>query len=332
MHDPAAITLLRPFEMGALDWPQGRILFLNARPVPTGVDGFENPARVLAVQPERGLFLGLEKAGFAVHPALPEGETGLDAAFILAARQRAENEAMLAEASARVAPGGRIVMAGDKASGVEAVLKALAKGGAEPAKLSKNHCIVFWADAPLPLLARPQPVAATAAQTPVGGFSVGAVDEGSRFLVEHLPDGMKGAIADLGAGWGHLSMELAARAAPASLALIESHHAALEAAKANMAAVAVPATFHWLDATAEKLPALKDWVVMNPPFHDALGRHAPHLGQAFIKAAHAMLKPGGRLLMVANRQLPYEKTLEAAFKTVEKRADNGRFKVLLARR
>lgn len=328
MNDPAALTLARPFETGALDWPQGRILFLNARP-----SGIDNPARVLAIQPERGLFLALERAGFAVAPALPEAETGFAASFILAARQRAENEAMLAEASARTMPGGLIVMSGDKTSGVEAMAKMLAKGGRPLERVSKSHCITFWAEAPLALPEAIQSaIADVRPQTPLGGFSVGAVDEGSRFLIDNLPQGVKGDIADLGAGWGWLTMELARLAKPATLTLVESHHAALDAARANLASCAVPCSFHWLDATAEKLPRLKDWVVMNPPFHDPLGNHAPQLGQAMIRAAHGMLKPGGRLLMVANRQLPYEKTLEGAFKTAEKTAENGRFKVFVARR
>lgn len=54
---------------------------------------------------------------------------------------------------------------------------------------------------------------------------------------------------------------------------------------------------------------------MNPPFHE--GRVTDvSLGQSFIAAAASRLKPGGRLLMVANRQLPYELTLKGLFKTV----------------
>jgi 16S rRNA (guanine1207-N2)-methyltransferase len=84
--------------------------------------------------------------------------------------------------------------------------------------------------------------------------------------------------------------------------------------------------------TAEKLPGLHDWVMMNPPFHDALGNHAPELGQAFIKAAFKALKPNGQLLMVANKQLPYEKTFGTGFRGFQTLAENGRFKVILARK
>ena len=44
---------------------------------------------------------------------------------------------------------------------------------------------------------------------------------------------------------------------------------------------------------------------MNPPFHTR-PRADPALGQAMIRKAAAALRRGGRLFMVANRQLPYE--------------------------
>ncbi|NJR13372.1 MAG: methyltransferase [Phyllobacteriaceae bacterium] len=120
--------------------------------------------------------------------------------------------------------------------------------------------------------------------------------------------------------------------APQTLTLIESNAHALAAAKHNLEGAPIPVRFQWLDVTAEKIPGIYDWVVLNPPFHDALGHHAPHLGQAFIMAAAKVLKPGGKLLMVANRQLPYEATLATAFKSVEKLADADGFKVIQARK
>ena len=54
------------------------------------------------------------------------------------------------------------------------------------------------------------------------------------------------------------------------------------------------------------------------------------MGQRMIRTASAALKPGGRLLMVANRQLPYEKTLAEAFSSYSEVARDGMFKVLVA--
>jgi 16S rRNA (guanine1207-N2)-methyltransferase len=114
---------------------------------------------------------------------------------------------------------------------------------------------------------------------------------------------------------------------------IEADHDSLQAARTNLEGLAGETRmgFHWLDLTKEALPAQYDWIVMNPPFHE--GRAAsPALGAAFIAAAASALKPGGTLLMVANRNLPYEAPLAQHFKSVNILEDNGAFKVIEARR
>jgi 16S rRNA (guanine1207-N2)-methyltransferase len=363
MTDAAALTLVRPFETGALDWPgveadhetAGRVLFLNARPA-AFPDQLKPATR--AIQPERGLFLDLQAHGFAPVPLARAAEVAADGpfacAFILAARQRAENEAMIAMAASCVAPGGRVVMAGGVSSGVEAIEKAMKAAGNDVAAQSKHHARVFWLSAPVILPARwtmdSRAIAARAPDDgpgtpesagPLGGFSSRGVDDGSAFLINHLPEEIAGSVADLGAGWGWLSAEILRRRRKVkSVTLIESRHESLEASKALIAPLAgegVKAVFHWLDVTREPMPRAPgniafDWVVTNPPFHDALGSHAPDLGRAFIRKAAAMLRAGGRLAMVANRQLPYEAELATHFKTVETIAENGRYKVFAARK
>ena len=70
---------------------------------------------------------------------------------------------------------------------------------------------------------------------------------------------------------------------------------------------------------------------MNPPFHR--GRAAePGIGQRLIGVAAKALRRGGRLFMVANRQLPYEETLEAEFAQWREITRDGGFKVLAATR
>jgi 16S rRNA (guanine1207-N2)-methyltransferase len=74
-----------------------------------------------------------------------------------------------------------------------------------------------------------------------------------------------------------------------------------------------------------------DLIVMNPPFHQ--GRAAePAIGQGMIRAASAALKPGGRLMMVANRGMPYEPVLATSFAATGETCRDDRFKVLWAKR
>ena len=87
--------------------------------------------------------------------------------------------------------------------------------------------------------------------------------------------------------------------------------------------------FHWCDLTLEGPKRAHDWIVMNPPFH--AGRAAePALGIAFIAAAADALNPGGRLLMVANRNLPYEQTLASRFRTFAVLEETGGYKIIKA--
>ena len=51
-----------------------------------------------------------------------------------------------------------------------------------------------------------------------------------------------------------------------------------------------------------------------------------------IGQAVRALKPGGQLLLVANRGLPYDQTLKTAFKEVQEVRNEGGFRVIAARR
>jgi 16S rRNA (guanine1207-N2)-methyltransferase len=89
------------------------------------------------------------------------------------------------------------------------------------------------------------------------------------------------------------------------------------------------ARFHWADATTFAPDAPFDTVVTNPPFHVARAAN-PGLGRAFIETARRMLTPRGDLWLVANRHLPYEAALRAAFRDVAETGDDPAFKVFHA--
>jgi 16S rRNA (guanine1207-N2)-methyltransferase len=74
-----------------------------------------------------------------------------------------------------------------------------------------------------------------------------------------------------------------------------------------------------------------DVVVSNPPFHQGKATDLM-VPQQFIADAHAHLHVGGRLYLVANRTLPYEKVIADRFGDVRTIHDGRRFKVLGATR
>lgn len=334
----AAATLFHPFASGLLPVPdaQARILLIGAEPDLALPDGFE--AELFLVQGFRPFFLPLAKAGWQVAPQA-SGED-YDAALVLLSRHRGESEARLAEALARVEPGGLVVLAGAKTDGVDALRRRIAGICDVEGYAAKHHGTAFWLrrpidPAPLPpsFLDAHAPAMADYFAAP-GMFSHAGIDPGSALLAAHLPADLAGTVADFGAGWGYLAVEAAKRCPRlASVDLYEADHASLEAAKRNVAVHALgrPAEFFWHDLLAEPVERRYDAVVMNPPFHQ--GRAAdPRVGQGMIGAAARALKKGGRLFLVANRGLPYEAVLGAAFASVEELAREGGFKVLKARR
>ncbi|RWB59842.1 class I SAM-dependent methyltransferase [Mesorhizobium sp.] len=328
-------TLFYPFEAEALPLPRkgARVLFLGAEPGFRLPDGFD--AALHFVQGFRPHFRALQAAGCTVTPRA-EGSS-FDAALVLAGRHRGQNELRIAEALERVAPGGLIVVAGGKDDGIDSLRKRINILVALEGHLPKHHGVAFWfrqagkEAAEALRAANPDLIVEERFRTAPGMFSFDRVDAGSKLLAERLPDGLTGNLADFCAGWGYLAAEVAERSPGLSgLDLYEADFEALEAARLNVRNAVEP-RFFWADLLTETVERRYDAIVMNPPFHS--GRAAePGIGAGMIHAASRALKSGGRLLMVANRQLPYEQVLAAAFSSHAEIARDGMFKVFSARR
>lgn len=332
-------TLFYPFEADAVPLPRkGTLaLFLGAEPGFRLPAGFE--AELFPVQGFRPDFRLLQASG---HTVTPEAEgVGYDLAFVLAGRHRGLNELRIADAVERTGEGGLIVVAGGKEDGIASLRKRVGELVAIDGHLPKYHGIAFWfrrpageAIATVLRAANPSLMVEDRYETAPGMFSYDRVDAGSRFLAEHLPIDIKGRVADFCAGWGFLSAALAERCSNlAGIDLYEADYPSVQAAGRTLARLApgLPVRLFWHDLAGEPPSERYDAIVMNPPFHR--GRAAePELGAAIIRAAAKALKPGGRLFMVANRQLPYEPVLAGAFSSHAEVARNDAFKVLLARR
>ncbi|GAB1364766.1 hypothetical protein MASR1M32_40020 [Rhodobacter sp.] len=144
-----------------------------------------------------------------------------------------------------------------------------------------------------------------------------------------LPEKLGPKVVDLGAGWGYLSRAILAREGVKKLDLVEAERDALDCARVNIDDPR--ARFHWADALRFRPENLAETVVMNPPFHT--GRDAdPALGVAFIAAARGMMAPDGVLWLVANRHLPYDAALSAAFLDVQEVEADSAFRVIRAAR
>ena len=159
-----------------------------------------------------------------------------------------------------------------------------------------------------------------------GIFSWNRVDPGTALLLKVLPQ-LAGRGADLGCGVGVLGHGVLASEKVTRLDLFDIDRRAVEAARRNLADAR--ATVHWVDVVQGIGVTALDFVVMNPPFHNA-GAEDRSLGQVFIRRAAEALRRGGRLWLTANRHLPYEAVLKPLFTHVTLVAEADGYKVIEA--
>ncbi len=327
-------TLLLPFEQELIAPPSSRWLALNLQVLPssnvdwkTCLDGEQNL---------RSVHLDLEQHGYRAQPAF-DIQTGYEGGLVLLGRSRALNELNLTRAWNALRPKGTLVVAGDKKGGVAALRKWVAKQASIEGSLSKHHAITFWAKREGEEWSVPATVKTVDGyDIPLGGFSTNGPDTGSRLLANHFDNRIRGRVADFGAGWGYLTMQLMEKSTHiAHVDLYEVDWNSVDAIDPNVSKITaaqpktVPFKTHWCDLTREAPSGPYDWIIMNPPFHTSRAAD-PGLGQKFITAAASALPSGGRLLMVANRTLPYEAELQRQFRRTQMLEDRGGFKVLEA--
>ncbi len=316
--------LLLAAQSGELPLPEGTLTWLNAPG--DGVCGID-PPQLSATQSFFPDHARLHARGIAVSPAATERTQN---ALITPDRSKPATFDLIAQAVALTAPGGMIAIDGDKTGGIDSLAKQLKTTFDDVQSYSKAHGKLLWFTRPEipPDLSEWQEVTYQYPNgwiTRAGVFSADGPDAGSKVLAEALP-ALKGTVADLGAGWGYLAGEILKSDAVTALTGIEADYHATECAKHN---VQDPrASFIWGDVGHATQSGF-DAIVTNPPFHISR-KPDPALGARFIEKAADMLKPKGQLWMVANRNLPYEATLEARFRKVSIVAQTGGFKVIHA--
>lgn len=286
-------------------------------------------AAVIVVTGFKPDFDHFTKAGYAVLAHASDAQPA-DLAVVCLPRAKDAAKGMLAQAAAKLAPKGRVMLDGQKTDGIGAVLKDLSDLGADLGEvISKAHgkLAVFAPPARLAeWAAAPQQIEGGFI-TRAGVFSADGPDRASQLLADVLPAKLPARMADFGAGWGYLSRAILARDGVKSLDLIEADAVALDCARQNISDAR--AQFHWADVAAIRPAQPWDGVVMNPPFHTSRSAN-PALGLAFITAAHARLAGHGQLWVVANRQLPYPAALRGLFREVEEYGRDPTFRLIRA--
>jgi len=337
-------TLFLPLSEGHLAWPASGALFLRARAgVPLQAGSWPGLVCHQTFAPDAA---ALERLRLRMlTDELDTATQKFPLVLILPPRQRDEARALLARALRLTERGGRIVACMSNDEGARSGEADLERIVGPLTTLTKNKCRVFWS-APLDQphddalveewlrLDAVRPIADGRFVSRPGVFAWDRIDVASQLLAEHLPSDLAGRAADLGAGFGYLSVELLQRCARiAALDLYEAERRALDLARRNLAALESRAAIRycWHDVTAG-LTDRYDVIVCNPPFHTHARADRPDIGRRFIATAAQSLLPGGRLWLVANRHLPYEQALGAGFERVRIVTQQHGFKIVEAMR
>jgi 16S rRNA (guanine1207-N2)-methyltransferase len=308
-------------------------LFLGAEPHPD----LKSREDLTGWQPSKALADQWGKAGFRSTDDF--GDQRWPLVLLLPGKSRDEILAGFSMARDLLAPGGTIVCAMPNTTGASRFEKEFAKAVGSVTSIQKNKCRAFssaedgsWNEelfAEWRTLRELRPVGESNYLARAGVFSSDRIDPGSQLLIDHLPVDLKGRAADLGAGWGFLSKEAMQRCRNLTrIDLFENDSRALDCARLNLEGLDREVGFHWHDVTAG-LPGKYDIILTNPPFHS--GRTTDiELGRTFIRTATASLNHGGKLFLVANRQLPYEEVLDSTGLRWSRLIENQTYKVILA--
>lgn len=247
-------------------------------------------------------------------------------AALFGGKQKEENRQLLAHARAQVGPQGSVYMVVANDYGAKSFQKEVEGLQAHHSGRKSRLFILSGDDNTTPLYTLGPNK--TGLQSCPGLFSWEKADQGSKVLAEALKElQLSGPVADLGAGWGYLSLGLDPKL---TLHLMEADLRGIEACKENLKDR--NAHFHWCDLSSpegipHQLQGNMSTVITNPPFHTNR-KSDPVLGGAFVATASKLLRRRGSLYLVGNVHLPYQRIMKSFFDEVTVLLSKDGFNVL----
>lgn len=333
-----------------IDRLQGAHLLLLGAP--------KDPKMVPLFRSHRGVVLSFDYSAHLLHARLAR-DTGAELTPVFAAtcapldppydlvvaylqKGTDANDLLLATAASVVAPGGRVFLVGENSAGIKPYGARLEERvGPLESSDAARHCVLYEARS---TQARPEvrlddwekhfnvPVADDGIDVVSlpGVFSHGRLDEGTAFLLPHLPSNIQGAALDFGCGSGVIGAAIARRNPGCAVSLVDSNAFALRSTERTFGANGLTARdirpVDGIDGVGDQT---FDLIVSNPPFHQGIGTDYTVVSR-FLQSCEQHLNDEGVLLMVANRFLPYERMLPKVLR-MSLVTEGAKFKVLRGR-
>jgi 23S rRNA (guanine1835-N2)-methyltransferase len=166
-------------------------------------------------------------------------------------------------------------------------------------------------------------------------FSRDSLDIGTRFFLQHLPEGLgTSEIVDLGCGNGVVGLIAAWRNPDVTVHFVDESYMAVASAEENFAAAVGAerkATFQVGDGLKAFESESADLILCNPPFHQQY-LQGDQIAVGMFKDAKRVLRRNGELWVIGNRHLNYHAALNRLFGGCAEVAANPKFVIYNTRK
>jgi len=307
---------------------------------------------ILAVEAARATLRANACEGARVEASLPGADQGpVDVACLLLPKGRDLTRLYLLRLWEALRPGGRLYVAGPNRGGIKPAIadaSALYGGGLTLAYKGGSRVALFYRPESRPDLPPDFAVAGVhegefeSLEAEVDGqtypiaalpgvFARRGLDEGTRLLLSALTVHPDDRVLDVGCGYGIIGMVAAMRRPSASVTMVDADLLAVACARETLRRNGLAETVRVVlgDGPQALEGERFTLIVSNPPFH-AGHEVTLDIAHSFVAEAFEALEMRGRLILVANRFLPYHRAMEATFGEVEVLAQTSLYRVLAA--
>ncbi len=272
----------------------------------------------------------------------PDGAPKFDAAILPIAKGRDYARGLLWSARRMLKPGGRLYVGGPTDGGAKTLINDAGElFGAAGTLAYKRRCRVGVAEQPDspgvfpaawgidPTAMQTRSIADLTLHTMPGVFSWDHLDKGTEHLLAALDVRAGDRVLDMGCGYGVIGLTAAKRGA-AHVTLTDDNLLAVRCARANVATNEITNAEVVVGDVYSALDHQKfDLIVSNPPFHQKFDVNT-NVAHRLIREAKPLLRSGGRLVIVSNAFLRYEKVMAEHFRAVRPLTQDSRFAVFEA--
>ncbi|MFT6779183.1 MAG: 16S rRNA (guanine1207-N2)-methyltransferase [Paraglaciecola sp.] len=262
-------------------------------------------------------------------------EEKFDGAVIYMPKSKDQAKMLIANVAACLRENGSLLLVGENKGGVKSAAKILETISTQVNKVdSARHCALFGAQLDKPV--KPFELGKWQSEIEIsaggidykicslpGVFNHGAIDLGTRVLLDNLPEIKMGRFLDFGCGAGVIGCYLGLKSPESEVVMSDvsalAIHCSTESAKINNLDIRVVASNGMMDVQG-KFSA----VYTNPPFHTGIQTDYS-VTEGFITQLKQYLTKGGSLTLVANKFLRYSELLEQRFGAVGLIAQTTKF-------